>query len=167
LNVGPFPTRFKPEAQQKFATPTKKNRFIVTTIHNPKQRTKIKTSNFTMTSNNIRLCFLFLIFCCNGNILFSTAELTEDIIVAKEEAWARRAIEDYNRVYRLRQHPLAHEIKYELPFSGDNDLDNRVEDEDDDKESDIISSSNDVATQVDDKPMEFYLRGRAAASKTS
>lgn len=121
-----------------------------------------------MTSNNIRLCFLFLLFCCNGNILFSTAELTEDIIVAKEEAWARRAIEDYNRVYRLRQHPLTHEIKYELPSSGDNDLDNRVEDDDDDdNESDVIKSINDVATQVDDEPRKFYLRGRAATSKTS
>jgi hypothetical protein len=111
--------------------------------------------------------------------LFSTAELTEDIIVAKEEAWARRAIEHYNRVNRLNQHPLTHEIKYELPSSsssaGDNDLGSREKENDNDddniNESDISSSSNDDATtQVDDyEPVKFYLRGRAttAASRVS
>jgi hypothetical protein len=119
-----------------------------------------------MTSNNIRLCFLFLLFCCNGTVFFSTAELTEDIIVAKEEAWARRAIEDYNRVYPFRQHPLANEIKYELLSSGDINLDNREEYYKDKRDTSSISI--DVKTKDDDnEPMKFYLRGRGAANRVS
>jgi hypothetical protein len=113
------------------------------------------------TSNNIRLCFLFLLFCCNGNIFFSTAELTEDIIVAKELAWARRSIEDYNRMYRL--HPLTNEIKYELPSSKGN-----VDKTEEDYNGEIDTSSRSIGvdlstTDGDGEPMKLYLRGRGGA----
>jgi hypothetical protein len=89
--------------------------------------------------------------------------LTEDIIVAKEEAWAKRAIEDYNRRYRLLQHPLAHEIKYKMPSSsgGDDHLDRAEEDD----ESDGIITTHVTAPNDNDAIIKLRLRGRVAAAR--
>jgi hypothetical protein len=124
-----------------------------------------------MNNNNIHprkifvlLLFLFL-FCSNG----TTAELTGDIIVAKEEAWARRAMEENG--YRLRQHPLTHrhtEIKYKVPLLPSDGVLLQDKVNHDDATDDDASNIN--ATTRDDNnskpPVSFYLRGgRGAASK--
>jgi hypothetical protein len=131
---------------------------------------KIKQHSDNLTNNNMQLlCFLLflvLLFCCCHA---TTAELTEEIIVAKEEAWARRAIADYNRGYRLRghQHPLTHhaDIQYKVPMpSSHNDGKEFKKVLQDEQEESNESDSIDATTQDDDDkplPLKFYLRGGA------
>jgi hypothetical protein len=134
----------------------------------------MKQHTMTMTyNNNIRprrrlfslVLLLLVLFCSHGT---TTAELTEDSIVAMDEAWARRSIEDYNRGYRLLQHPpLTHrhaEIKYKLPMLPSDGVllqDNKVSNSD---ETGDATGSIDTAATRDDEPrqttMMFYLRGR-------
>jgi hypothetical protein len=71
------------------------------------------------TTTNIFRVFFLLLLLWSKEILPSAAELTEEIILAKEVAWARRAM------IRLHHHHLSLDnIKYEVPLNDQHNFPN-------------------------------------------